>query len=61
MAGINQLVLYHQRRRQKMPEVDRPDYVMYEMVLKEVKKTKNPRPNSATILNMEDIQMNLQV
>ena len=44
-----------------MPEVERPDYVMYEMVIKEAKKTKRPRPNSATILNMEDIQMKLQV
>ena len=45
----------------KMPEVERPDYVMYEMVIKEAKKTKRPRPNSANILNMEDIQMKLQV
>ena len=44
-----------------MPEVDHPDYVMYEMVIKETKKTKKPRPNSATILNMEDIQMKLKV
>ena len=60
MAGMNQLVLYYQKNI-KMPEFERPDCVMYEMVIKEAKKTKKPRPNSATILNMEDIQMKLQV
>ena len=46
-----------------MPEVDRPDYVMYEMVLEEAKKkNKKPRPNSAnTALNLENIKMKLQV
>ena len=44
-----------------MPEVERPDYVMYEMVIKEAKKSKKLRPNSATILNMEDIQIKLEV
>ena len=44
-----------------MPEVEHPDYVMYEMVIKEAKKTKKPKPNSAAVLNMEDIQKKLEV
>merc|ERR1711881_255073 len=45
-----------------MPEVDRPDYVMWEMVLEEAKrKNRKLRPNSAnSILNLEDIKTKLQ-
>ena len=44
-----------------MPEVEHPDYVMYEMVIKEAKKTKKTKPNTAAVLNMEDIQKKLEV
>ena len=46
----------------KMPEVERADYIMYEMVLEEAKRSKKPRPASAcSLLNLDDIQRKLQV
>ena len=45
-----------------MPEMERPDYVMYEMVLKEARKNKKPRPSSATSAwNLDDIMRKLKV
>ena len=45
-----------------MPEMERPDYVMYEMVLKEARKNKKPRPSSATsALDLDDIMRKMKV
>ena len=46
----------------KMPEVDRPDNVMYEVVFEEAKRSKKAKQmQAASVCNLTDIQKKLQV